>query len=275
MGTPFISMLEPSKLEGLELGKPHSEQPAAIPKIFIDAMEVREMVFVQEQNVPLENEQDSDDARSCHWVVYASVNKTEETEVRDEDGNVIQPRKSSTRTTPIGTIRLVPFPHAHHPKIGGEYRNGQLLQNETERQRCPSDTSGPLSANSTPDRATSFHDGREPYVKLSRLAVVKEYRGNGLSGLLIQTALSWLAANPTFFDPSITELGLEQMGASTETEIPKWGGLVCVHAQEHVVGAWAKLGFQVDKGMGEWWEEGIPHVGMFKRLHIGPRQVHV
>lgn len=271
MGTPFISLLEPSKLEGLEPGKPHNEQPSTIPKVFIDAMEVRESVFVQEQNVPLENEQDSDDSRSCHWVVYASVNKTEETEVRDEDGNVIQPRKSSTRTTPIGTLRLIPFPHANHPKIGGEYWNGQL---RNDKERGTPDISS-LSANSGLDRPTSFHDGREPYMKLGRLAVVKEYRGNGLSGLLIQTALSWLRSNPSFFDPSITELGLEQMGASTETEIPKWGGLVCVHAQEQSVGTWAKLGFQVDKGMGKWWEEGIPHVGMFKRLEVSPKVVRI
>jgi predicted GNAT family N-acyltransferase len=31
-------------------------------------MEVREQVFVKEQNIPLENEFDADDARSCHWV---------------------------------------------------------------------------------------------------------------------------------------------------------------------------------------------------------------
>ncbi|OAQ73189.1 acetyltransferase, GNAT family [Pochonia chlamydosporia 170] len=271
MGTPFISFLGPSKLEGFEPGKPHNEQPSTIPKVFIDAMEVREEVFVREQNVPLENEQDSDDPRSCHWVVYASVNKTEETEVRDEDGNVIQPRKSSTRTTPIGTIRLVPFPHANHPKVGGEYWNNELKNGSNGGTP---DISSP-SATTGSDRPTTFHDGKEPYVKLGRLAVVKEYRGNGLSGLLIQTALSWLKSNPSFFDPSITELGLEQMGASTETEIPKWGGLVCVHAQEQVVGTWEKLGFRVDKAMGRWWEEGIPHVGMFKRLEISPKEVRI
>ncbi|OAA46359.1 Acyl-CoA N-acyltransferase [Metarhizium rileyi] len=275
MGTPFISLLEPSKLEGLEPGKPHNQQPSTIPKVFTDAMEVRENVFVQEQNVPLENEQDSDDPRSCHWVVYASVNKTEETEVRDEDGNVIQPRKSSTRTTPIGTIRLVPFPQANHPKVGGDYWNGQLKDDSTSATSDINFISSPLATATTLDRRTSFHDGREPYVKLGRLAVVKEYRGNGLSGLLIQTALSWLRSNPSFFDPSITELGLEQMGASTETEIPKWGGLVCVHAQEQAVGTWTKFGFQVDKAMGRWWEEGIPHVGMFRRLEISPKGVRI
>ncbi|KAG5913610.1 hypothetical protein E4U53_004826 [Claviceps sorghi] len=232
-------------------------------------MEVRENVFVKEQAVPLEHEFDADDARSCHWVVYASVNKTVEAEVRDDGGNIIQPRKSSTRTTPIGTVRLIPFPHEPHPRPGGRYWNGRLSSTGQETASSPAASSSIAATHGTGrDRATTFHDGREPYVKLGRLAVVKEYRGNGLSALLVRTVLSWLKANPSFFDPSITELGLKQMGASTETDIPKWGGLVCVHAQEQVVEKWERWGFTVDQEMGTWWEEGIPHVGMFKRLEL-------
>lgn len=231
-------------------------------------MEVRETVFVKEQEIPLDNELDDDDARSCHWVVYASVNKTEKVEVRDDDGNIIQPRKSSTRTTPIGTIRLVPFPHEPHPKVGGRYWNGQLVNGKVTDITSTAATIGM-------DRSTTFHDGREPYVKLGRLAVVKQYRGNGLAALLVQTVLSWLSSNPSFFDPSITEVGLEQIGASTETDIPKWGGLVCVHAQQEVIKAWEKWGFVVDREMGEWWEEGIPHVGMFKRIDFTPKEVRI
>ncbi|KAG5983026.1 hypothetical protein E4U55_000922 [Claviceps digitariae] len=277
MATPFISRLEPSSLEGYQRGMPHDEQPPTVPKIFLDAMEVREDVFVKEQHVPLENELDDDDARSCHWVVYASVNKMEEEEVRDQGGNIIQPRKSSTRTTPIGTIRVVPFPHQPHPKPGGEYWNGQLSSTgNKETARSPAATSSTaLTIGTDRDRATTFHDGREPYLKLGRLAVAKDYRGNGLSTLLVQTALSWLKSNPSFFDPSITELGLANMGASTDTDIPKWGGLVCVHAQEHVVGAYEKWGFAVDHEMGLWWEEGIPHVGMFKRLEFDPKKPRI
>lgn len=77
------------------------------------------------------------------------------------------------------------------------------------------------------------------------------------------------------FDPSIRELGLEQMGASTEAEAPQWRGLVCVHAQEQVASVWASWGFEVDEGMGKWWEEGIPHVGMFLRLEIGPKDIQL
>jgi len=32
---------------------------------------------------------------------------------------------------------------------------------------------------------------------------------------------------------------------------------------------WHGLGFEKDQGMGEWDEEGIMHVGMWKRLSVG------
>jgi hypothetical protein len=68
MGTPFIAFLEPSNLDGYNRKLPPCEQPESIPKTFLDAMEVREEVFVKEQGVPLDNEFDSDDPRACHWV---------------------------------------------------------------------------------------------------------------------------------------------------------------------------------------------------------------
>ncbi|KAK7425246.1 hypothetical protein QQZ08_008266 [Neonectria magnoliae] len=273
MGTPFINFLGPSKLEGFQRGAPLEAQPPSVPSTFVDAMEVREQVFVEEQKVPAENEFDSDDPRCCHWVIYASVNKTNELEIRDEQGNIIQPRRSSTRSTPIGTIRLVPFPHEPHPEKDGKYWNGVL-----DGQVAEKNGDGPVVVPHKTfgiDRATTFHDGKEPYVKLGRLAVLKDFRRHRIAGLLVKTALSWLKSNPSYFDPSIKELGLEQMGASNEKEVPKWNGLVCVHAQKQVVGAWARWGFELDEGMGEWWEEGIAHVGMFQRLDVDKEQVRI
>lgn len=54
--------------------------------------------------------------------------------------------------------------------------------------------------------------------------------------------------------------------AADPMSLLRWNGLVCVHAQKQVVPFWEKFGFKVDDEMGEWWEEGIPHVGMFNRL---------
>ncbi|KAG7418121.1 acyl-CoA N-acyltransferase [Fusarium sp. MPI-SDFR-AT-0072] len=276
MGTPFISLLEPSKLDGYKRGAPLEEQPSSISQTFLDAMEVREQVFVKEQKVPAENEVDDDDPRSCHWVVYASVNKVEELEVRDEEGNVIQPRKSSTRSTPIGTIRLVPFPQDPHPEDGGKYWNGILQddngsqnghKNEHKKRKAPSGIKPYIK-----DRKTTFHNGQEPYVKLGRLAVIKEFRGHGISGLLVNTVLSWLKAHPSYFNPNIKEVGLEHLNPVGDVMvIPQWSGLVCVHAQKQVVQLWKKWGFEVDEEMGTWWEEGMPHVGMFQRLEISEK----
>ncbi|KAL7911164.1 acyl-CoA N-acyltransferase [Trichoderma velutinum] len=271
MGTPFVSLLEPSKLDGFQYGVPRETLPSTIPRTFLDAMEVREEVFVKEQSVPQENEFDADDPRSCHWVIYVSVNKTEVPEIRDEEGNVVRPRKSSTRSTPVGTVRMVPFPHEPHPKPGGEYWNGVLKGEEDDTSNHDVPSTRPF----VQDRPTTFHDGKEPYIKLGRLAVVKDYRGYRFAGQLVKSALDWIKANPSFFDPSIRELGLEQLGASTEAQAPQWEGLVCVHAQEQVASAWAKWGFEIDEGMGKWWEEGIPHVGMFLRLDIGQKNLQI
>lgn len=68
MGTPFIAFIGPTNLDGYDRKQSPSEQPGNIPKTFLDAMEVREEVFVHEQGVPLDNEFDTDDARACHWV---------------------------------------------------------------------------------------------------------------------------------------------------------------------------------------------------------------
>lgn len=106
------------------------------------------------------------------------------------------------------------------------------------------------------DRATTYHDGMEAYVKLGRLAVVRECRGSGIAKVLVEAAVEWVRENPRFFDPI----------PSVEGELQVWKGLMCVHAQIQVVKAWERWGFMVDEGMGTWDEEGIKHVGMFRRL---------
>ncbi|RYP93756.1 hypothetical protein DL770_000128 [Monosporascus sp. CRB-9-2] len=303
MGTPFIALQEPTKLDDYDRTRPHDQQPAHVPKVFCDAMEVREAVFVREQEVPLENELDADDPRSCHWVVYASVNETTEPEQRDAaTGEVVRPRRSETRTQPIGTLRVVPFPHPPHPQDGGWYV-GNVLQErppqpasaaaagegqgeagagggdqQTAAPKAPALTKSHSSAvdeerqNSAlpfgTDRATTYHDGREPYVKIGRMAVIPEFRGHKIAGQLWRAARKWLEEHPAYFNPSVTELGMDQLKAGASSEIPKWNGLVICHAQESVTKVYEKWGFKLDEGMGKWYEEGIPHVGMALRLNI-------
>jgi predicted GNAT family N-acyltransferase len=114
------------------------------------------------------------------------------------------------------------------------------------------------------DRETSLHDGRECYVKLGRLAVVRDARGRHYGRMLVDAALAWMCKHPGYFNPSVANWGLEALGYT----IPEWRGLVCVHAQVQVVPMWESMGFKVDEKMGKWYEEGIPHVGMWKRCVI-------
>ncbi|KAJ6263643.1 hypothetical protein Dda_2211 [Drechslerella dactyloides] len=84
---------------------------------FSDAMSMRIEVFVNEQGVPLENEQDELDKEAIHWVVYASIprisppsSSSQNTNRNAIDGTTSESELSQNRT-PVGTIRLIP-PHA-------------------------------------------------------------------------------------------------------------------------------------------------------------------
>lgn len=256
--TPFISFQPPSDLSGYDASKSPYEQSDSAPQVFTDAMKVRWEVFVKEQGVPRGLEPDADDGRCCHWVAYASVNTVTQPEQRDFTGNIVQRKKSVTKSEPIGTLRLVPFPHAAHPTTGDSY--------DFDDSNIPAWVANPEPPAYIRDRATSFHDGIEPYVKLGRMAVVKELRGHGVAGMLVRTAIAWLQANPTYFDPPVEITALEKLDIKSVDEIPKWKGLICVHANSRVEKMWQAWGFELDEGMGNWTEANMPHVGMFLRL---------
>ena len=119
---------------------------------------------------------------------------------------------TEVKKTPVSTLRIVPPPHPPHP-------NG-------------------------------FHDPtEEPYIKLTRVATLKEARGQRLFQQLLAHAFEDLQARPAL-------IGLG------------WNGLVLTHAQVTVEGMYAKLGFVADERLGRWDEEGIAHVGMWKRLKL-------
>lgn len=218
-----------------------SDQPHTIPTTFRDAMTVRNEVFGKEQGIPREYEWDEDDARSSHWVIYST------------------PDGKDPKRIPIGTIRAVPFPHPPHPENEGRYFE---LEDNPSPPSPPSKEPPPFIV----DRATTFHNGKEAYIKLGRISVLKEYRGKGLAKILTMTALEWLKKNPTYFNllsrdtGDLTDVSIEEVGV--------WRGLVCVHAQQIAAAVWTKWRFGVDQGMGMWYEAGIPHVGMFQRLDI-------
>lgn len=213
----------------LDRTKPAASQ-TTLPQTLLDALTVRETVFVNElYAVSLNHHTDRDDARACHWVLYSASH-------------------------PIGTIRLIPSPHSSHPLPSDHFL--------PPGPDVPPQTSESVFLAELPawkeDRATSFHDGRELYVKLGRLAVVKEERGGRRADLLIQAALKWAGENP----------GL----CKGEGEGGEWKGLVCVHARREAKTTWERNGFVVDEEMGTWMEVGGNMVGMFCRVEIDGRE---
>jgi predicted GNAT family N-acyltransferase len=269
-------------------------------------MAVREAVFVDEQHIPLENEFDSDDPRAGHWTFYESIYEEDPPppiEVRDpstKEPVTSQPKEPKEIRVPIGTIRVVPFPHPPHPHRGGSYVAGKLINAGSlvceidPDAPDPTETVPPLSEDGEKrlsgafpspwppcvDRATNLHDGQEPYLKLGRLAVVKDHRGFGVAGRLIWEAAESMQQRPDTFDTAWLPEGMGDNSSSNgssstvlpSSPLPRWNGLFCCHAQETAVKVWERHGFEVDEAMGRWLEEGIPHYAMFLRIAVGRKR---
>ena len=249
MSTEFINFLAPpgASIANYNRKAVAQAQPHGIPSTFIEAMNVRESVFVKEQQVPLENEFDQDDARSYHWVVYASVHDGS----RHDNGR----KGSQTSTVPVGTIRLVPPPHPPHPKSGSIELTNNSQAGQAEQQET---------------LITAWHNGKEPYIKLGRLATLKSYRKLGLARLLLFEALDWASKNADAFRPSLSVDEYERARQKDWDWLERvvWKGLVLVHAQKDVEVFYQRQGFVTDEEMGSWTEEGIIHVGMWRRIPL-------
>ncbi|KAF2247002.1 hypothetical protein BU26DRAFT_486382 [Trematosphaeria pertusa] len=274
-GTEFLAMLPPPKedLDGYDNTLPHNKQSPTVPQAFRDAMSVREDVY-GEQGVPLEAEFDEDDARSWHWVVYASVASTASSPPKDlrtdsptTHAEDVRRSSASASRLPVGTIRLVPPPHGPNKYIETAYpKKGD--------RHADADPPPEVEANVARKHPT------EPYVKLGRLAVLAPYRKLGLAKLLINTALDYASKHPEaiYHPPSPTTMELANLLGNAAQEAVTWKGLVMIHAQAGIAKVWEKYGFAEelvdDKGEVEisrephWVEEGIEHIGMWKRLRI-------
>ena len=249
MSNQFVAFLAPQgdSLANYDRHKLSSAQPAEIPKIFKDCMQVREEVFVDEQEVPLENEFDNDDPRSYHWVVYASV----PTVAFDDHGR----KHSEGGQVPVGTLRLVPPPHPPLSEPGSHHKTDNA---ETKESAYKGD-----------NEQASFDYGHEPYIKFGRLAILKPYRGLGLSSLLVQQAEDWARKHAEEVSPEqkAVEREIATVGGE-EVKSQRWEGLVFVHAQAYLERMWSKFGFKKDVSMGVWDEERIKHIGMWKRVPV-------
>ena len=90
----------------------------------------------------------------------------------------------------------------------------------------------------------------EPYLKLQRFATLASHRGKGLGRMLVDTSLKWAAGHK------------QEIGGTD------WKGMVLVHAQVSVESVWAKMGFVTDEKLGRWDEDGIEHLGMWRRIEL-------
>jgi predicted GNAT family N-acyltransferase len=269
-GTEFQCMISPlgSKLDGYDNKLPCAKQTINVPQAFRDAMAVREAVY-GEQGVPLEAEFDEDDARSWHWIVYASVATIQPRAarpMRTDAGNTpaddVRRASASASRTPVATMRLIPPPHAPNKYLDSTVKAGKRSNADTSKQHV--DSPHP----------------KEPYVKLGRLATLKTYRGMGLASMCINNAFEFAKTNPDtiYRRPTPTIVEKYQLTKQDQEEELAWEGLVMVHAQANLKKMWEKHGFSEelrnDTGAIEiaaephWIEEGIEHVGMWKRLDI-------
>jgi predicted GNAT family N-acyltransferase len=305
----FLTHISPpgSSLANYNRSLPPSQQPksGAVSQAFIDAMTVREKVFVEEQEVPLERELDSEDKNSHHWVVYASVaTKTKQSiplnqplpagaegspdtapsEQRRRSSGVqagsTGRRRSSTsgdgasgagHMLPVGTIRAIPPEGVYPHSTSRRSSSPAITPTSPVHPNVPGLPSNPPAVQENPaPHPTVFPN--EPYVRLGRLATLPAYRGHGISRLLISSVLDYVRKNPRAFSSTysnLEDLTTAIQEGTTGTAPIAWKGLVVVHAQrDRTVGLWKKFGFEIDKGMEEWDEEGMIHVGMWLRVAL-------
>lgn len=259
--------------------KLHPPDPTFLPNIplqqqqgiLADALSIRIQVFVDEQGCSAENEVDEDDARSWHWVMYEDVSTSK------DNGNGKDNGKDNVKNKAIGTVRLVP---------------PSPSQSQGTNSHSASNTHSPDCSSSA-------------YVQITRVAVLPTHRGHGIGRHLVETAVEWAgkhaatingadagagtrtgattstssttatAINGDREQRTVQEVDQDQdqdpdrgagAGAGARARMrTTWTGLVLVHAQVDVEGMYARLGFERDEGMGRWMEEGIEHVGMWKR----------
>lgn len=200
-------------------------------------MTIRQKVFIEEQGVSPESELDEDDARSWQWVLYLHNQG-------NENGNQNDDTKKEKEKMAIGVIRLVPPPHEPHETL--------LHPDQDQTRQLP-----------------KYDVEHEPYIKLTRVAILPEYRGKGFARILVDTALDWAGKNPEEIEKAYLRTVQSHSHTQSQSQTaPRWTGLALLHAQIQVEKMYERLGFHTDESLGRWMEEGIEHVGMWRRVDV-------
>lgn len=215
-----------------------------LPSELKSAFALRFTVFISEQKFSAENEIDSDDSRSWHWVALAA---SQGGSASFGDGRaIIGGGETESEHVVAATLRLVPvsstLPVAEVPETSPEgFAEGPSY------------------------KRTALWDGCEPYVKIGRLATLPSHRRTGLAKLLVESVLKWAGRHRDILRHSNGGLTEGNTEGGSENQ---WNGLILVHAQKAVKRFWEKVGFVEDEEMGVWLEEGCEHIAMWKRAAI-------
>ena len=210
----------------------------------------------------------------------------------------------TSQKLPVGTVRLVPPPHPPHPAPNSRHK---IDNAEAVSPARPAETTAqagsvlqdPHQPHEVPGVGMIKPD--EPFVKIGRIAVLQPYRRLGMGKMLLEAALEWAAEHPEDVVPRAStamerERNREHMRQNSDTSASPpaatqsvggthdvddwtlgsapvidqgpWKGLVLVHAQKHLERSYARWGFVRDEALGVWDEEGIDHIGMWRRVKV-------
>lgn len=204
---------------------------------------------------------------------------------------------------PVGTVRIVPPPHTPHPAPSSHHKidNAEAASPDKPHESTASTSTivqDSHKAHEVPGIGTI--DPEEPYIKLGRLAILSPYRKLGMGRMLLEAALEWAGQHPEDVvpraptaterergkehfrqnsDPTISPHAPQPLGGTQDVEEwnlgseplvdqGPWKGLILVHAQKHLEKTYSKWGFVRDETLGVWDEEGIDHVGMWRRVKV-------
>ena len=149
------------------------------------------------------------------------------------------------KEVPAATIRFIPPSPVDSPAGQQHQANGASGKEDNTQ---PAEQAKPLEPNIA---GSLLWDQKEPYATIGRLATVKQFRGRGFASLLMKEAMKW---------------GKEH---AREMDVG-WKGLINLHGQLYLEKWYQSFGFEVDEGLGHWYEEGIEHSGLWKRLDLTP-----